>query len=199
MSFFYHDLSFSITWHKLLEDISCTRQYNRYCFETNYYEVFKRIIISILIDREIVLLDGDYTESELKRICGYDGFEQFNENLNYNSKDELISKLSHSAFQWRVSIFTSGTTGLPKKVTHTFESITRFVKTAPGFENDVWGFAYNPTHMAGLQVFFQALLNGNTIVRLFGLGTRESNSHLLPIASCRKLPIPKRKANYLRW
>jgi acyl-coenzyme A synthetase/AMP-(fatty) acid ligase len=28
---------------------------------------------------------------------------------------------------------------------------------------------YNPTHMAGIQVFFEALLNPNTMVRLFGL------------------------------
>ncbi len=43
------------------------------------------------------------------------------------------------------------------------------VKISGKHETDTWGFAYNPTHIAGIQVFFQALFNKNTIVRLFGL------------------------------
>lgn len=70
-------------------------------------------------------------------------------------------------------MFTSGTTGIPKKVSHDFKSITRFVKVSERNEKSIWGFAYNPTHMAGIQVFFQALLNGNSIVRLFGLNTKD--------------------------
>jgi acyl-coenzyme A synthetase/AMP-(fatty) acid ligase len=67
-----------------------------------------------------------------------------------------------------MTLYTSGTTGLPKKVEHTFQSLTRWVRLDENRKEDIWGFAYNPTHMAGLQVFFQALLNLNTIVYLFG-------------------------------
>jgi acyl-coenzyme A synthetase/AMP-(fatty) acid ligase len=185
MSFFYHDIDVSIKWQELLVDLSNTRYYNPYCFESNYYEIFKKLIISILLDEEVILLDGDYTETELTRICGLTHFEQFDReidesiNINFTSKEHLLSKLSDLSRNWRVSIYTSGTTGLPKKVSHTFESITRFVKKAPHYTTDVWGFAYNPTHMAGLQVYFQALLNGNTIVRLFGLGNRDALSMIL--------------------
>jgi acyl-coenzyme A synthetase/AMP-(fatty) acid ligase len=58
---------------------------------------------------------------------------------------------------------------MPKKISHTFNSLTRMVRTGENNSNDIWGLAYNPTHIAGLQVFFQALLNLNSIVRLFGL------------------------------
>ncbi len=68
-----------------------------------------------------------------------------------------------------MTLFTSGTTGIPKKVTHDFKSIVRFVKINEQNEGNVWGYAFNPTHMAGVQVFFQILLNGSSIVRLFGL------------------------------
>ena len=34
-------------------------------------------------------------------------------------------------------------------------------------ENNVWAFAYNPNHFAGLQVLFQALMNKNTIIFIF--------------------------------
>ncbi len=86
---------------------------------------------------------------------------------------ELIEKLRNISDDWKVTLYTSGTTGIPKKVTHNFNSITRFVKISERNTNSIWGFAYNPTHMAGIQVFFQALLNGNAIVRLFGLSANE--------------------------
>jgi acyl-CoA synthetase (AMP-forming)/AMP-acid ligase II len=41
------------------------------------------------------------------------------------------------------------------------------VKIDNKFVGDIWGFAYNPSHIAGLQVFFQAVFNFNTIVYLF--------------------------------
>ena len=66
-------------------------------------------------------------------------------------------------------MYSSGSTGIPKKVKHSFKSITRFVKISERNAKSVWGFAFNPSHMAGVQVFFQALLNGNTIIRLFDL------------------------------
>jgi len=56
---------------------------------------------------------------------------------------------------------------LPKKVVHSFASITRGCKISEEYKNQIWGWAYNPTHMAGIQVFFQAMLNKNLLVMLF--------------------------------
>ena len=88
---------------------------------------------------------------------------------NIKSKDDLLKNLQPPIENWSITMFTSGTTGLPKKVSHSFQSITRFVRVSEKNISHVWGFAYNPAHIAGTQVFFQALLNGNAIVRLFGL------------------------------
>jgi acyl-CoA synthetase (AMP-forming)/AMP-acid ligase II len=41
------------------------------------------------------------------------------------------------------------------------------VRVNSSYVNNIWGFAYNPTHFAGLQVFFQALFNKNTLVYIF--------------------------------
>jgi hypothetical protein len=43
----------------------------------------------------------------------------------------------------------------------------RNIKINENQKNLVWGFAYNPTHMAGLQVFLQAIVNGNSLVNVF--------------------------------
>jgi len=167
------------TWDNLIDDINNSSIYNPYCKAADYYTVFKHIILSLLIDEEVILLDSDFTESELINLTGHSDYDEFikpveKSNLPIlSSKSELIKKLSNSTKNWNVTLFTSGTTGIPKKVSHNFNSITRFVKVSGRNEKSIWGFAYNPTHMAGIQVFFQALLNGNSIIRLFGLDTKK--------------------------
>jgi acyl-coenzyme A synthetase/AMP-(fatty) acid ligase len=68
-----------------------------------------------------------------------------------------------------IGIMTSGSTGLPKLVWHSIDTLTRSVRSSEGHRHDVWGLAYHPAHFAGLQVFFQAICNSNRLVRLFGL------------------------------
>ncbi|MBL0191332.1 MAG: AMP-binding protein [Saprospiraceae bacterium] len=168
-----------VTWDFLIDDINNTSIYNPYCKSADYYTVFKQIILSLLIDEEIILLDSDFTESELINLTGHSDFAEFIKPVDKSkvpilgNQKELIAKLSKSPENWKITLFTSGTTGIPKKVSHDFKSITRFVKVTECNKESIWGFAYNPTHMAGIQVFFQTLLNGNSIIRLFGLDTKD--------------------------
>jgi acyl-CoA synthetase (AMP-forming)/AMP-acid ligase II len=69
----------------------------------------------------------------------------------------------------RLGISTSGTTGSPKLVWHKLETLTRGIRQSEKHRKDIWGLAYHPTHLAGLQVILQALANGNSLVVLFGL------------------------------
>jgi acyl-coenzyme A synthetase/AMP-(fatty) acid ligase len=75
--------------------------------------------------------------------------------LNYS---ELIDALKSK--NKNIVLETSGTTGFPKTITHTFESITRNIKISENRFNDIWAFTYNPNKMAGYQVLLQALLFG---------------------------------------
>lgn len=180
MGLFFRDYlnAIQVRWNTLIDDLLISDYYNPYCYTSNYYEVFKHLILSILLDEEIILLDSDFSTEELVNLAGYSDLLKFNKVVykdlfpKIKSKEELIQQLVKPKNNWTVTLFTSGTTGLPKKVSHNFESITRFVKISESNKQNIWGFAYNPTHIAGIQVFFQALLNGNPIIRLFGL-TRE--------------------------
>lgn len=186
MSFFLKDLERGqcVSWDNLISDIKNVDSYNPYCYKRDYYSIFKTLIISLLLDKEIILIDYDFSDSELNNLTGKIGFEEFNKSLNYDSfshlttKDELLRDLNAEHKNWRITLFTSGTTGVPKKVSHSFNSITRFVRYSKSRSENIWGFAYNPTHMAGVQVFLQSVLNGSSIVRLFGLNFNDILSEL---------------------
>lgn len=77
-----------------------------------------------------------------------------------------------------LELYTSGSTGLPKLVRHRLDSLTRTLRTGPRHADDVWALAYNPTHIAGIQVLLQAFFNGNTLVDLFGLSRAEIHARL---------------------
>ena len=63
--------------------------------------------------------------------------------------------------QW--TLFTSGTTGEPKRIAHTLESLSRGVR-AEGGRDLIWGLLYDPNRMAGTQVLLQGLRSGAPII-----------------------------------
>ncbi|MEQ6356841.1 fatty acid--CoA ligase family protein [Lysinibacillus sp. M3] len=173
----------------LLNQLNNLEQVSPYIYEKsqNPFYIFSKILHSIVFNYSIEILDGDFSENDLQKInINKENLEQ-NIKLNYkkmiNTVEELIEMVKYCSEKWDVALYTSGTTGLPKKIIHNFESLTRNVKVSEKHNSDVWGFAYNPTHMAGLQVFFQAFLNLNTIVYLFG------KKHLFFKESCNKFCI----------
>jgi acyl-coenzyme A synthetase/AMP-(fatty) acid ligase len=85
-----------------------------------------------------------------------------NKILNYN---DFISNIKQT--NATIELNTSGTTGEPKVISHTFNGMIGNIKVSNDRLEDVWGFTYNPTKMAGYQVLFQSILNGNTLVNLF--------------------------------
>ncbi|CAM5191552.1 2-succinylbenzoate--CoA ligase [Ureibacillus acetophenoni] len=142
-----------------------------YIKENHPYQVFLTIIHSLVHDYQIELLDGDFSENELTELGiepkEFDQEHKLIEPIVFNHIEEVIDKV-FEAKNWRLTLYTSGTTGRPKKISHTFETLTRNVKRHSKFKNNIWAYAYNPTHMAGLQVFFQAFINLNPMIYVFG-------------------------------
>ncbi|WP_138470117.1 fatty acid--CoA ligase family protein [Poseidonocella sp. HB161398] len=66
-----------------------------------------------------------------------------------------------TATTWMMT--TSGTTGLPKIVPHTLQSLARSVRRDPLARAPVWGMVYEMTRFAGLQVALQSLIGGGTL------------------------------------
>jgi acyl-coenzyme A synthetase/AMP-(fatty) acid ligase len=142
-------------------------------------DLFLNLIKALIHNHNVTLLDQDFTESEIISLLG----EKYTENvvqvegLELDCFKSYLNLIIESKSQ--ITIYTSGTTGLPKKVVHSIRSFSREIKTGPQFDSSIWGLAFNATHMAGLQVFFQALFNSNTLVDLFNINTSAVNQSIV--------------------
>jgi acyl-coenzyme A synthetase/AMP-(fatty) acid ligase len=59
-------------------------------------------------------------------------------------------------------LLTSGTTGVPKLVCHTLESLTAPIK--PVAEPPIWGTFYDIRRYGGMQIFLRALVGGGSLI-----------------------------------
>lgn len=64
--------------------------------------------------------------------------------------------------QWLLA--TSGTTGTPKIVSHTIESLTRTIARSEVSSQLTWGLLYDPARFAGFQVVLQAMMSNAKLV-----------------------------------
>lgn len=160
------------TYQNLVTDLNKKNCYSPFVYIENNkpYEIFLAIIHSLIHDYSIEVLDGDFSDSELEEI-GFDAklfsnSRKVKEEVKIIDFVHLISIILANKY-WHLTLYTSGTTGRPKKVSHNLKTLTRNVKRNYNFKDNIWAFAYNPTHMAGLQVFFQAFMNQNTLIYTF--------------------------------
>ena len=133
---------------------------------------FANLVKALIGNQSLVLLDSDVNLSEIAEVYKNEiNVPKPIKSEPFNSIDEIIVAVQQSVS--KITIFTSGTTGQPKEVVHNISSLTRSVRTGDRYVKQTWAFAYNPTHMAGLQVFFQAFENKNTLVNVFGCSRNE--------------------------
>lgn len=166
MGVFLIDNEKAYTYADLLDSLNTSSQYYPLFKTADIYAYFVNLIQSLITNKPLVLLDSDLNPSEI------DGVDESMVNVAEDVKQpkfanmvEVVAALQQSSSE--ITIFTSGTTGQPKKVIHSVSTLTRSVRTGDRYKGQIWAYAYNPTHMAGLQVFFQAFENLNTLINVF--------------------------------
>lgn len=154
------------TYSDLLDSLNLSSQYYPLYKTADIYSYFVNLIQALATNKKLVLLDFDLNPSEI------DGVDETLVNVAepvvhsaYSCMENVVAALQQSTSE--ITIFTSGTTGQPKKVIHTVSTLTRSVRIGDKYRDQIWAYAYNPTHMAGLQVFFQAFENLNTLINVF--------------------------------
>jgi len=203
MIYFLYDKDTVYSYNTFLLDIQNTKCYFPYLKTNNLYLYFLNLVKAIIANKPIVLIDFDINDFEI------DGLNDNTINVSspitpiqVSSFEDILKSIHESTSE--ISIFTSGTTGQPKKVIHTFQTLTRSVRISEKYNNQRWGFAYNPTHMAGLQVFFQAFLNMNTLFNIFNQSRnliyktieKYSITHISATPTFYRLLLPVEKSYY---
>jgi len=112
-----------------------------------------------------------------KNVIKYSDLDHYlgNEKVDINLSDvELGILLFVKSFKTnKIEFETSGTTGKPKKIKHTQESLTKNIKLDEKLKGCVWGLSYDFKKIAGSQVILQSYLNCSTIINLFGKSKKE--------------------------
>lgn len=172
MDTFLIDGSVTYSYQRLFDEINQASYYCPCYKSDDLYGYFRNLVIALLTNQPLMLLDSDLNLSEVGGVKEDDiNVLKKIEIHHLTCIEEIIKKVQISNSE--ITIFTSGTTGQPKKVIHSVNTLTRSVRIAEKYSRHIWGFAYNPTHMAGLQVFFQAFENQNTLVNFFGVNRCE--------------------------
>lgn len=132
----------------------------------NLFNFFVNMVKALANNAPLALLDADLNPAELE------GIDERLVNMSvawpiqsFSSMNEVVVSLQKSTSE--ITLFTSGTTGQPKKVVHSVQTLSRSVREGVRYQGQIWAYAYNPTHMAGLQVFLQAFANQNTLINVF--------------------------------
>lgn len=149
------------SYEELLNEINNSTNYYPYLQTESLYDFWINFIKAIAAGKEITLIDSDITDLIQK--------EKSKKNVKISLHFNCLSELINACFNPHslITIFTSGTTGQPKKIDHNIKNLARSVRTGEKYVNQIWGFAYNPTHMAGIQVFLQAFANLNPLINIF--------------------------------
>lgn len=163
---FLAEQSLEYSYHQLIDDLNSKNDYFNHYFYKDLYSFYINLLFAIIQNMDLVLVDTDWSKEEITNynILPNEKISVKNP-LKIHSDNELAEALINS--KSTIALFTSGTTGQPKKITHPLQNLLRNIKINESQKNLIWGFAYNPTHMAGLQVFLQAIVNGNSLVDIF--------------------------------
>ena len=166
MAVFLYDGDKEYSYDKLMSTLHQPKEYCPYYKSSTLFSFFENLIKALITNQPIVLLDADINESELQGVdVACINKAVLLPTLHFETIDDVVAALQASTST--ITIFTSGTTGQPKQVVHSIDTLTRSVRIGDKYQGQVWAYAYNPTHMAGLQVFFQAFKNKNTLVNVF--------------------------------
>lgn len=159
------------TYNQLLAEFGPRKQYLRmFCRPRDTRDALLELTRALVVGTELTLIDAGFTSHELVEL----GLPEACVNVTRPvvvrgdiTAVELAGMVSVPS-NFKLGLFTSGSTGLPTLVQHTLTILGRSIRTSPRHREDVWALAYSPTHIAGVQVWLQALANCNSLVDLNG-------------------------------
>jgi acyl-coenzyme A synthetase/AMP-(fatty) acid ligase len=114
------------------------------------------------------------------KLSGYNYFHslliELCRDLIYHSIDDIINYIVTNKTQLYFNITTSGTTSTPKIIKVKMSNCIRYVKIKGNNNKSIWGMGYPAGSFASTQVFFQSIINQETIIYLYGIDFKSSDN-----------------------
>jgi acyl-CoA synthetase (AMP-forming)/AMP-acid ligase II len=125
-----------------------------------------------LLDCDVFLLDAGMSVAERTALAAAHSLEFVVEYRSaepervgpFRVQEQKVQDQRSLSSRGRITLFTSGSTGLPKPICHDWASLARPVRRSRGGHTGRWLLTYRPHLYAGLQVFFHCLINQETLV-----------------------------------
>src|SRR5437773_12372729 len=118
------------------------------------------------IARRLIVCTPDLPSEHLPAVVAKAGVDAIvsDKELEIRNSEFKIQN-SQLAVQTEWVLLTSGTTGTPKMLVHSFAGLTAPVGSGLGSGDDVvWGTFYDIRRYGGLQIFFRGVLGGRSLV-----------------------------------
>jgi acyl-coenzyme A synthetase/AMP-(fatty) acid ligase len=115
------------------------------------------------IARRLVLCTPDLTPEQLAAVCAAAEAEVVLDSVSAAPVPEDLHRRRTQDTEW--VLLTSGTTGVPKLVVHSFDSLAGALPRHPtSVKPMVWSTFYDIRRYGGLQIYLRAVLSGSPLV-----------------------------------
>jgi acyl-coenzyme A synthetase/AMP-(fatty) acid ligase len=115
------------------------------------------------VARRLVLCTPDLTPEQLAGVAAAAAADVILDQAAATPLPEALQRRASAETEW--ILLTSGTTGIPKLVVHSFDSLAGALpRHPPSIGPMVWSTFYDIRRYGGLQIFLRALLSGSPLV-----------------------------------
>lgn len=124
------------------------------------------------------LIEDLNNDNPISELLGYTYFlkllNKLSKGQSFSSIENLNNYLIENKNNLSFEILTSGTTSVSKNIEVKMSNCIRHIKTNSKTKS-IWGMGYPCGSYASTQVFFQSLINKETIIYLFGIDFKSSD------------------------
>ncbi|HOJ04251.1 MAG TPA: AMP-binding protein [Bacteroidota bacterium] len=159
-----------VTYRELFQILSEELIIPRVVRSYDTFDILVAIIAAAVYGENVILCDPEWSEEEIL------GLGITSQEMNERSvlvgitvnADTLIAKY-HEETGGSITFLTSGTTGIPKRITQPVGKLMRSVRFDEKYHFLNWALAFHPSHIAGVQVMLQAVATNGTLIPCFNL------------------------------
>ena len=158
-SIFYQVGDQSFTYQDLLDKVDVRSWIDTSYVAQDYIDFITNVITAIIHNEDITLVD-------YRNKFGVVQSNQITIDQNkLDSVENLVEAIKVSKSQ--IGIYSSGSTGVAKLIYQPVSRLLNSVREDEAYRGSRWGFTYNPSHSAGIQVFLQVICNRATLYDLY--------------------------------